>query len=188
MRSHFSKQVSNCFILLHHFLMMAVTLNGCPSLYFVAHEDIDLQVLPLMVSEFQPLNIVFHKLVIFLVFWRRPVVVWIFSLLSIMKFVRTYRWASWTLSFSILELFHVFFLHLVLWVVRTVAASIGAGLISGSLGNDLLVLSLIAHEDLVIVRVWLEWAILRGIEICILRKGLLTGKGIISVVLIKLLV
>ena len=85
---HLPQQIANSFILLHHFLVMTVALHRCPGRYLIAHQYIDLQVLPFMVPQLQPMHVVFHERVIFPVFLGRPVVVWVFFLLWIIDSIR----------------------------------------------------------------------------------------------------
>ena len=185
---HLPQQIANSFILLHHFLVMTVALHRCPGRYLIAHQYIDLQVLPFMVPQLQPLNVVPHKIVVFLVLFRRPVVVRIFLLLCIFMIIGIWKRTLLEPTTLILRFLNMLLFHLVLWAIWTaVTASIGSGLISGSLGNNLLVLSLIAHKQLLSGVELRERTVALLNKIYILWELLVWCQGIISVVLTQLM-
>ena len=185
---HLSQQIPHSFKFLHHLLMMTVALHRCSGHYLVAHQYIDLQILPLMVSQFQPLNIIPHEVVIFLVLFRWPVVVRIFLLLCIVMIIRIWKRTLLEPMTLILMFLNMFLFHLVLWAIRTaVAASISSGFISGSLGNYLLVLRPIAHKQLLTGVELRERTVVGLNKIYILWELWVWCQGIISVVLTQLM-
>ena len=141
-----------------------------------------------MVSKLQPLNIFFHELVVFPVFLRRPVVVWIFFPLWIITVSRAWK-RTWTLTSIIIRTtLDMLFFHFIFGIAgAAIASCICSWFISWSLRANLLILGLVTDKDLVVLRDRIEIGWIKWIEIYILRRSWWWGKGIISVVLIQLL-
>jgi len=150
LETHLSEQISYCLVLLHHFLVMAVALDGCPSDHLVAHQHVDLQIFTFVVPEFEPLHIVLHKLVVTSVFLWTPVVVWIFLTIAIFGIIGgqllTVDVSTETLALLLL-LVGLLLDVLVGGAVGAGGPSVGCLFLSGSLAYDGGFICLIADEE-----------------------------------------